>query len=77
MVAIGNCPNQSTRLTHPIYSADVASSDFLLFGHLEREMAGFTASCQEDTLSEIRAIFEEVPKGTLSAVYNQWITRVE
>jgi hypothetical protein len=40
-------------------------------------MAGFTASSVEDILSEIRRIFERIPKEILTAVYNERIMRPE
>jgi hypothetical protein len=40
-------------------------------------MAGFTANSPADILSEIRRIFQEIPKETLIAVYDEWITRLE
>jgi hypothetical protein len=40
-------------------------------------MAGFTTNSAEDILSKIRGIFEGIPKETLAADYNEWITRLE
>jgi hypothetical protein len=48
---------KSTKAVHPVYSPDTAPSNFF-FGHLKREMDGFTASSPEDALSLIRRIFE-------------------
>jgi hypothetical protein len=59
------------------YSRDSAPSDFFLFGYLKCEIAGFTASSAEDILSEIRRIFEKIPKEILTIVYNKWITEHE
>jgi hypothetical protein len=68
---------KATRVIHPAYSPDAAPSDFFLFGHLKREMIGFRASSPEEILCEIRRIFDQIPKETLLAVYNNWIARVE
>jgi hypothetical protein len=40
-------------------------------------MAGSTTISPEDILSEICHIFEEVPKETLTAVSDEWITQLE
>jgi hypothetical protein len=40
-------------------------------------MVGFTANSLEDILSEIRGIFEEIPKKTLTTADNEWITQLE
>jgi hypothetical protein len=53
---------KATRLVHPAYSLDAVSSDFFLLGYLNGEMAGFTANSFADILSEIRRIFQEIPK---------------
>jgi hypothetical protein len=37
-----------------------------MFGHLQFEEAGFTAGPVEDILSEIRRIFEKIPKEILT-----------
>jgi hypothetical protein len=52
-----------------------APSNFFLLDRLKREMAGFTASSPEDIFSEIRHIFEEIPKEL--AVDNEWVTWLE
>jgi hypothetical protein len=48
-----------------------------LFGHLQGEIAGFTANSPADILSEIRRIFQEIPNETLMAVRDEWITGLE
>jgi hypothetical protein len=68
---------KASRVLYPDYSPDVAPSDFFLFGHLKGEMGGFTANSPTGILSEIRRIFQEIPKETLVAVYDEWITRLE
>jgi hypothetical protein len=61
---------KATTVTHPAYSPVVALSEFCLFGHLKREMSGFTGSSPKDIVSEI-------PTETRVAVYNNWIARLE
>jgi hypothetical protein len=65
------------RVVHPAYCPERADSEFFLFGHLKLEMVGFQGSSVEAILSEIRQIPETIPRETLTAVYNQWITRLE
>jgi hypothetical protein len=67
----------ANRVADPAYSPGGALSNFLFFGHLKGEMAGLTASSAEGIHSEIRRIFETIPKDILTAVYNEWITRLE
>jgi hypothetical protein len=59
------------KVVHPAYSLDVTPSNFFLFGHLKREMARFTVTSPEDIHSEIRQIFEEIPKAILASVHNE------
>jgi hypothetical protein len=66
---------KTMKVVHPAYSLDIASSDFFLFGHLTREMVGFTTSSPEDILSAIRRIFVEILKETVAAGSNKWIAR--
>jgi hypothetical protein len=68
---------KATRVVHLAYSSDNALSDLLSFRYLKGEMAGFTAYSPEDIRSEIRGIFQEIPKENLVAVYDEWITRLE
>jgi hypothetical protein len=63
-------------VAHPVYSPDDAPNNIFLFGHLKREIAGFTARSPEEILSEIRRIFETIPREILTALYNEWITRL-
>jgi hypothetical protein len=74
---IYNCPNQTTEIIHPADWPDGAPRDLFLFGHLKREMTGFTASAPEEISSKIRRIFEEIPKETPAAAYTEWITTIE
>jgi transposase len=66
-----------SRVVHLAYSPDVAPSNFFLFGHLKGDMVGFTSNSPADILSEIHRPFQEIPKETLVAVYDEWITRLE
>jgi hypothetical protein len=62
---------KASRVVHPVYSPDIATSDFSLFGHLRGEMADFTAISPANILSEIHRIFQEFPKETLVGVYDE------
>jgi hypothetical protein len=52
-------------------------ANFFLFCHLKGEMAGFTANSSAGILSEIRRIFQEIPKDTFVTVYDEWTTRFD
>jgi hypothetical protein len=62
---------KASRVVYPADSPDVAPSNFFLFGHPKGEMASFTANSPADILSEIRRGFQEIPKETLIAVYDE------
>jgi hypothetical protein len=62
---------------HPASSPDATPSGFFLFSCLKGEIAGFTANSLTNILFEIRRILQEIPKETLVAVYDEWITRLE
>jgi hypothetical protein len=68
---------KATRVVHPAYSHDAAPSDFLSFGCLKAEMAGFTANSAAGILSEIGRVFQEMSEETLMALYGEWITRLK
>jgi hypothetical protein len=64
-------PTKANGAAHLTYSPNGVARDFLLFCHLKREMAGFAASSAEGVLSEIRRIFERIPKDILTGVYSK------
>jgi hypothetical protein len=64
-------------VVHPAYSPDAAPSGFLLYSLLRREIARFIARSPEDVLPEIRRIFEDIPKETLTAAYNNCISALK
>jgi histone-lysine N-methyltransferase SETMAR len=67
---------KANHLPHPAYSPDLAPSDFFLFGYLKGAMAGRACTSENDLLSTIRAIFNEIPKETLTKVYREWMIRL-
>jgi hypothetical protein len=66
-----------TKLVHPGDSPDAESSDSFLFGYVNREMAAFTVSSSEGTLSEIHWISEATPNELCTTICNGWITWLE
>jgi hypothetical protein len=62
-----NGPNQSQQGRPSGVFSRWRTQRLLLFGHLQFEKAGFTAGSVEDILSEIRRIFEKIPKEILTA----------
>jgi hypothetical protein len=47
---------------HPVYSQDLASSDFFFFGYLKSKLQGIAVRSRPELISAIGEIFEEIPK---------------
>jgi transposase len=61
---------------HPPYSPDMAPSDFFLFGYVKRKLMGYHAERPSELLIRIRAIFSEIRRVTLNAVFLEWMERL-
>jgi transposase len=69
--------SKAQRLPHPVDSADVAPSDFFLFGYLKEKLTAFHCTTRDEFKSAIITIFNEIDRETLRAVFNSWVERLE
>jgi hypothetical protein len=65
------------RVPHPVYSPDLAPSDFFLFGTVKAELQNYEIHSREDLIMAIRAIFDQISKEMLISVYISWIERLK
>jgi hypothetical protein len=63
--------------THPPYSADLAPSDFFLFGHVKNRLHGITFQSHDESLAGIVAVLGQIPIETLQRVFEHWMQRLE
>jgi histone-lysine N-methyltransferase SETMAR len=61
--------NGMKRASHPPYSADLAPSDFYLFGHVKGCLAGNAFENADELFGAIQRILEGIEKLTLQAVF--------
>jgi hypothetical protein len=55
---------------HPLYSPDLALSDFYLFGHVKRCLAGVSFEDADQLLAAVEGVLEGIKKVTLQAVFS-------
>jgi hypothetical protein len=62
--------NSLRRVTLPLYSSDIASSDFWLFGHMKIALEGSHFKEPEDLLEAIIVFFNEIHTSELMIVFH-------
>jgi histone-lysine N-methyltransferase SETMAR len=68
--------NRMKKALHPLYSPDLAPSDFYLFGYMKRCLAGFSFENPDGLLHGIQGFLAGVQKVTLQAVFLEWMRRL-
>jgi hypothetical protein len=58
---------------HPPYSSDLTPSDFYLFGHVQRCLAGISFDDAVQLLAAVEGVLEGIEKVTLQAVFLEWM----
>jgi histone-lysine N-methyltransferase SETMAR len=61
---------------HPPYSPDLAPSDFHLFGHVKRCLAGLSFKDPDQLLAAVEGVREGIGKMTLQTVFLEWMDRL-
>jgi hypothetical protein len=59
----------------PLYSPDLAPSDFHLFGYVKRCLAGLSFEDEDQLLAAVEGVLEGIEKVTLQAVFLEWMDR--
>jgi hypothetical protein len=69
--------NRMKQAPHLPYSPDLAPSDVFLFGDVKGKLMGYRAETPSELLVRIRVILAEIPRETLSAVFLEWMERLQ
>jgi hypothetical protein len=62
---------------HPLYSPDLAPSDFFLFDYVKGKLMEYRAETPSELLVRIRVILVEIRRETLNAVFLEWMERLQ
>jgi hypothetical protein len=68
--------NRMKLASHPPYSPDLAPSDFYLFEHVKRCLAGLSFGDADHLLAAVEGALEAIEKLTLQAVFLEWMDRL-
>jgi hypothetical protein len=68
--------NSLLRLPKPLYSPDLAPSDFCLFGHVKSALNGSKFEGPDELLQGIHDFLNQVQGSELMMVFQHWIERV-
>jgi hypothetical protein len=61
---------------HPPYSPDLAPSDFYLFGHVKRCLAGLSSEDVDQLLETVEGVSEHIEKVTLQEIFLSGMDRL-
>jgi hypothetical protein len=64
--------SKAERLLHPVYSPDLAPSDFFLFGHIKRTLFDHKYASREGLLNAITDTFTGIDQEVLLSVFKSW-----
>jgi hypothetical protein len=64
-------------LPQPPYSADLAPSDFFLFGHVQLSLAGMTFASHDESFEAILSVVMKIPKDISHRVFDHWLERLD
>jgi hypothetical protein len=62
---------------HPPYSPDLAPGDFFLLGYVKERLKGMVFPSYEELLDAIGEVVTCIESGTLTAVFEHWMERLE
>jgi histone-lysine N-methyltransferase SETMAR len=63
-------------VTHPLYSPDLAPSDFYLFPELKKHLRGKRYSSAEEAVSAMNDVLKVVPKESFQDCFQKWFSRM-
>jgi hypothetical protein len=64
------------RITHPLYSQDLAPCDFFLFGAMKQAFAGQHSATIGDLLRSMEALLRGLSADFFQTVFQEWIRRL-
>jgi hypothetical protein len=62
---------------HPLYSSDLAPSDFFLFGRVKGLLQRTEFQTAEELLDGVGRILADIPLETLMATFHEWLQRLQ
>jgi hypothetical protein len=68
--------NHISRVSQPVYSPDLAPSDFWLFGQAKHSLTGRMFDDPEELLDGLTSFVEEVQPSELHVVFSHWVERI-
>jgi hypothetical protein len=72
------CEENGLRLApHPLYSPDLAPSDYFLFDYVKECLKGMVFPSYEELLHTISEMVAGIESETLTAVFEHWMERLE
>ena len=63
------------RAHHPVYSPDIAPSDFCLFGYIKGKLKGCSLKSLDDLKEKIHEILSNTSHEFRKSVFENWIYR--
>jgi histone-lysine N-methyltransferase SETMAR len=69
--------NRTKQTPHPLYSPDLAPSDFFLFGYVKGQPMGYRAEIPYELLVRIQVILADISRETLNTVFLEWMERLQ
>jgi hypothetical protein len=69
--------NRITASRHPVFSPDLAPSDFFLFGALKGYLSGRICESPDELVDAIREVASAIPRTTLERVSLEWEERFQ
>jgi hypothetical protein len=69
--------NRMPPALHPLYSLDLALSDFFLFGDVKRQLSGCSFDHADDMLTAVQEILDGFDKPTLNRAFEEWVRRLQ
>jgi hypothetical protein len=68
--------NRMKSALYPPYFPNLAPSDFYLFGHIKRCLAGLSFEDADQLLAAVEGVLEGIEKVTLQAISLEWMNRL-
>jgi hypothetical protein len=69
--------NSLKRAPHHVYSADLAPSNFDLFGYVKHQLQGHKFTEGPQLVSALSENLNQIPTNTLADVFGEWMRRLQ
>jgi histone-lysine N-methyltransferase SETMAR len=65
------------RAPHPVFSPELAPTDFYLFGTVKTALLGSAFSNEDELLQGITEVLSNIPPEQLEAAFENWLVRLD